>query len=224
MNSEIESWDPAWERVFKEQEWGKYPGESLIQFIARNFYNKERKKISLLEVGCGPGANIWFMAREGFKVTGIDGSETAIKIAKKRLLNENLEAELIAGDIIKLPFKSLEFEAVIDIECLYANNEQNSLTILAEINRVLKKDGLFYSRTFSNDMFIGNRLEEENHEFLNISEGPLRGKGFVRLINERQIIDLYGKYFDIISIDKLEYSQYNGKQLISEFIVICKKK
>jgi len=225
MSSDFESWDPVWETVFRENEWGKYPEASLIQFIARNFYNKkERNKVSLLEVGCGPGANIWFMAREGFNVTGIDGSETAIKRAKERLSNESLNAKLIAGDIIKLPFKALEFDAVIDNECLYANNKTNSLSILSEINGVLKKDGLFYSRTFSNNMFVGKRMMKDDFEFSNITEGPLSGKGFVRLMDEQQINNIYGKYFDIISVDKLEYTQYNGKELISEFIIICKKK
>jgi len=225
MEANNGSWDPVWEQVFQAQEWGKYPGESLIQFIARNFYRRTRKEVSLLEVGCGPGANIWFMAREGFNVTGIDGSKTAIERAKTRLFNDGLNAKLIVGDIMNLPFQRLEFEAVIDNECLYANNEANSLIILSEINRVLKKDGLFYSRTFSNDMFVGKRKNKKSlFEFQNITEGPLSGKGFVRLIDEQQIRNIYGKYFNVISIDKLEYTQYNGKELISEFIIICKKK
>lgn len=218
------SWDPIWERVFQENEWGKYPDANLIQFIARNFYKQERNKVSLLEVGCGPGANIWFMTREGFNVTGIDGSETAIERAKERLSKESLNAKLIAGDIIKLPFKTLEFEAIIDNECLYANNETNSLIILSEINRVLKKGGLFYSRTFSNDMFVGKRMKNKEFEFSNISEGPLCGKGFVRLIDEEKISDLYGRFFKILSIDKLEYTQYNGNYKISEYIIVCQKK
>jgi len=32
------AWDPIWERVFSSQAWGKYPGEDLIRFVARNFY------------------------------------------------------------------------------------------------------------------------------------------------------------------------------------------
>lgn len=41
MKNEIKSWDPIWEKVFKDNEWGKYPGENLIQFVARNFYKRE---------------------------------------------------------------------------------------------------------------------------------------------------------------------------------------
>ena len=59
------SWDATWEEVFRQQEWGKYPGEDLIRFVARNFYNVEKRSdIKILEVGCGPGANLWFIARE----------------------------------------------------------------------------------------------------------------------------------------------------------------
>jgi len=220
----MNSWDSNWEKIFKAQEWGKYPSENLIQFVARNFYKKNRAEVKLLEVGCGTGANIWYMSREGFNVSGIDGSDTAIKIAQERMKNENLNARLIVGDIISLPFDNMEFDAIIDNECLYSNNEQNSIRVLSEINRVLKNEGLFYSRTFSKEMFIGEKLNEQIFEYNNISDGPLKDKGFVRLINKEKIKYLYGKYFTINSIDKLEYTVNNESQVISEYIIICKKK
>lgn len=217
------SWDPIWESVFKQQEWGKYPGESLIQFIARNFYKKVRKNLFLLEIGCGPGANIWYMAREGFQVTGIDGSKTAIDIAKERLHKEDLQANLVVGDIVKLPFDENSFDGVVDNECLYANNETNTVLILSEINRVLKPDGLFYSRTFSKEMFSDMEFENK-FEFTDIADGILKGKGFVRLVDNDRISALYGKLFNIVSVDKLEYTQYNSSQKISEYIIICQKR
>jgi ubiquinone/menaquinone biosynthesis C-methylase UbiE len=220
----MKSWDPTWETVFKKQEWGKYPGESLIQFIARNFYKKERKNISLLEIGCGPGANIWFMAREGFSVTGIDGSQTAINQAQERLQTEQLSARLIVGDILKLPFNDLEFDGIIDVECLYSNNETNTLSMLSEINKVLKPNGLFYSRTFSKSMFIGNAISKNEFEFHNVNDGPLFGKGFIRLIDEQKISSLYGRFFKIQSVDKLQYTINNGIMMISEYIIVCQKK
>src|SRR5208337_3473027 len=173
------SWDSVWEEVFQGQEWGKYPAESLIQFIARNFYKRERKKTKLLEIGCGPGANIWYMAKEGFDVYGVDGSQTAIGRAKKRLNNEDLKAHLAVGDIIKLSFKDNYFEGVVDVECLCHNSRDNTGRILDEIKRVLKSGGLFYSRTFADTMYIGNSRKEMGYlEYSDISDGPLAGKGF----------------------------------------------
>ena len=41
-----------WEGIFSSREWGKYPSETLIRFIARNFYNvSDRKAINILELG-----------------------------------------------------------------------------------------------------------------------------------------------------------------------------
>jgi SAM-dependent methyltransferase len=224
MDAEIKSWDPIWETVFQTQEWGKYPGESLIQFIARNFYSKDREKIKLLELGCGTGANIWFMSREGFDVTGIDGSQTAINKAKERLFNEKLNAQLIVGDIIKLPFQNMEFDGIVDNECLCCNTEPNTLLILSEVNRLLNSNGLFYSRTFAKEMHPDESQNEHEFEFSNITEGVFRGKGFIRLIDEQKIKSLYGRFLKIISIDKIEYTQYNGSQRITEYIIVCQKK
>ena len=164
------------------------------------------------------------MAREGFNVVGIDGSETAIKKAKDRLQNENLNAQLIVSDIVKLPFEDQIFDCIIDYECLYSSNEQNTILILSEISRLLKDDGSLYSRSFSTDMFIGKERDANKFEFNNITKGPLSGKGFVRLKNKERNHNLYSKYFAILSIDKLDYTQYDGIQKISEYIIVCQKK
>jgi len=223
MNSNV-SWDSVWEKVFQEQEWGKYPGESLIQFMARNFYKKIRKNIKILEVGCGTGANIWYLSRERFDAYGIDGSQTAISIATKRLETENLKAYFLVGDILKLPFEDDFFDCVVDVECLYANNWKNSSSILSEINRVLKQNGLFYSRTFSSDMFVSNAIPiSEYYEYNEVGGGALLGKGFVRLINLDLIKKLYGDIFSLRTVDLLEYTRDNGQMKISEWIIIAEK-
>ncbi|EAI6302558.1 SAM-dependent methyltransferase, partial [Campylobacter jejuni] len=75
-----------WENIFSQKEWGKYPSENLIRFIAKNFYNvKDRSKINILELGLGTGANLWFCAKEGFSVSGIEWSKTGVERFKQRL-------------------------------------------------------------------------------------------------------------------------------------------
>ena len=54
--------------------------------------------IKVLEIGCGTGSNIWFLAREGFDVFGLDGSQTAILKTREKLDREQLSAELNVGD------------------------------------------------------------------------------------------------------------------------------
>src|SRR5664280_2125454 len=80
-----------WDKLFGARAWGQYPSEELIRFVARNFFKvSDRRAVRILEIGCGPGANIWFMAREGYSASAIDGSATAIKQLTARLVRENI--------------------------------------------------------------------------------------------------------------------------------------
>ena len=58
------SWNSNWEEVFKNKEWGRYPAEELVRFIARNYFKyKNRDIIKVLDLGCGIGSNLWFLAK-----------------------------------------------------------------------------------------------------------------------------------------------------------------
>jgi SAM-dependent methyltransferase len=196
-----------------------------VRFIARNFYGKKRGTVRMLEVGCGPGANTWYLAREGFDVYGIDGSKTAIQEAKARIEGEELKANLCTGDVISLPYESGYFDLVIDVECLCANSGDNTDCILQQIKRVLKDGGLFYSLTFTDKMYIGKSSKKLGRlEYSEIPDGPLAGKGFVRLTDRHSIEKLYGKHFDIISVDRVERTDRNGSVEICEWIIVCEKR
>ncbi|MHB8110077.1 MAG: class I SAM-dependent methyltransferase [Syntrophorhabdaceae bacterium] len=213
----------VWEKLF-QREYGRYPAEHLIRFIARNYYRAERGSTKILEVGCGPGANIWYLSREGFDTYGIDGSPTAIASAKLLLSKDNLSANLTTGDIVRLPYTNAYFDAVIDNECIYSNNLSDSHMIMSEIQRVIKKDALFFSRAFSRDMYVGkDAVKINDYEYLEATDGPLAHTGRFRLIDENGIKELYGVHFDILSIDKMDYTRDNRSTTISEWIIVCRK-
>ncbi|MCG2775783.1 MAG: class I SAM-dependent methyltransferase [Desulfobacterales bacterium] len=214
--------DDVWEKIFQNQEWGKYPAEVLIRFIAKNFYHTDRGTIRILEVGCGPGPNVWYFAREGFKAYGIDISPTAIENARKRIKEDGLSAELAVGNIEKLPYSDAFFDCVVDNECLYCNPLKKAEYILKEVKRVLKKGGTLFSRTFTDEMYVGRshkRISE--FEYDDVSDGPFANSGFARLIRRDGITKLYGSFFKIASIDKLECTHNNSEAKLSEWIIIC---
>ena len=127
----MSSWDPEWENIHQKDMMGKYPSEYLVRTIARHFYHvSNRKAIRILEIGCGKGAQIWFLAREGFSVFGVDGSPTAVKYAANRFDSEQLDGEIEVGDVIQLKWPDEFFDAVIDIECLMGNDWDNSKFII----------------------------------------------------------------------------------------------
>ncbi len=69
--------------LFASEHRAEYPTEELIRFVAGNYCNADpRSAVKFLEIACGPGSGAsWYIAREGFSLSGIDGSPTAIERA-----------------------------------------------------------------------------------------------------------------------------------------------
>ena len=200
------SWDPMWEDVFRAQSWGQYPPEYLIRLVARNFYSRDRRSVHFLDLGCGPGACTWYLARERFRVSGIDGSETAIRLARERLTAEKLEADLRAGDYVALPWANATFDGVIDNASLYCNHFEDCRRAVAEVRRVLKPGGSFFSFNFTRSMWgYGLGTESEPGGFTRITEGPLAGKGFALFMDRAQIDTLYGDFAEV-NIEQVRWS------------------
>lgn len=220
-------WNPGWDELFASTVWGKYPCEDLIRFVARRYYRvPERAGVRFLEIGCGPGANLWYLAREGFDVTGLDGSARALAQAKERLAAEGLSVRLHRGDAMELPFADGTFDAVIDVECLYANSWADSRTIVEEVLRVLKPGGWLFSKTFATGMTgeeTGVRLDGEAHTYLEMRDGPLHGEyGLIRLTAEAEIPRLYAGFADI-QYDHVERTDRDRRFVLKEWIVAARR-
>ena len=193
-------WDKTWETVFRSQEWGKYPPEELIRFIARNFYKvPDRKKIKILDVGCGTGTCTWYLTREGFSAYGIDGSKTAIKIAEERFMKEGLKGEFKVGDLTNISYPNEYFEGGVDIAAIQHNDIKSQRKIISEVYRVLKPHGKFFSMMIAKDSYgygLGNEIEKNT--FGDIEKGPFAGKGIVHFFEEREIRELLHNFRNIM--------------------------
>jgi SAM-dependent methyltransferase len=217
-------WDPVWERIFSSREWGKYPPEHVVRFVGRNFYRlPKRREVRLLEIGCGPGANVWFMAREGFAVSGIDGSRTAIRLADERLATEGLSAELRVGDYTTLPWPDASFDGVVENVSLYCNRWVIIQRALREIYRVLKPGAPFLSSFFTDRTWgygLGTAIEPAG--FVDIPEGPIAGTGFCLFLNRARLNELYCDFADI-AVERVSWTMENERHLIEQFVINCRK-
>jgi SAM-dependent methyltransferase len=214
-------WDPIWEWVFRSRDWGKYPPEELIRFVARNYYAApDRAQVEILEVGCGTGANIWYLSREGFSAYGIDGSSMAIEKARQRLKEESLAASLKVGDATALKkYFPLEFDAVIDIACLQHNGSKDVEAILSQIYQVLKPGGRFFGMmAVKGSWGDGTGREIEPNTFIDITEGPYAGKGETHFFSEEEIRRILSQ-FSNVQIETAERSMENRKHKIAHWVV-----
>jgi SAM-dependent methyltransferase len=222
--SNIPSWDPIWEKVFSEQEWGKYPPEHVIRFVARSFYKApDRKQVKLLDLGSGTGACAWFMAREGFDVSSIEGSKTAVAQARERFSRENLAGDLRVGDFIELPWPDEHFDGVVENAALCCNRFDQCKRVVAEARRVLKPGGHFLSSNLSNETWgYGIGEEVERNTFRNISQGPLQNRGLALLMDRAQVDELYSPFKDV-RVEKATWTMDSLQHCADWWIVESRK-
>lgn len=195
-----------WDVIFGQQAWGKYPSEELIRFVARNFYKVPRRAdITLLELGCGPGANLWYAAREGFTVIGIDGSAVAIAQAHDRLDSEvpGWRGRVMLSDVREIPVADSTADAVIDNECVSCLDAEGARQAYAEAARILKPGGKLYARTFAEGCW---------------EAGPLKGMGPIRFTALADIPALFPA-FEITHTELLTISHENRGQTVREWVI-----
>ena len=127
----------------------KYPNENLITFIKRNNIKED-----VLEIGCGSGANIWFLAKECKNVYGFDYAPEGLELCKRMLKKWDVEATVELGDMTKpFKYKDSSFNAIVDVVSLQHIEEKEQC--LKEVYRCLRKGGKF----FSYHIFAGNIKE-----------------------------------------------------------------
>jgi SAM-dependent methyltransferase len=220
------AWDPIWQEIFSSRAWGKYPGEDVIRFVARNFYGEaDRARVQLLEVGSGPGANLWFMAREGFSVHGIDGSPAANEIARERLDAEcpgwrdpPRNGSIREGDILSLPWPDATFDAVIDSEAVSCNGFEESRQIYREMHRVSRRGGRIFVRTFATGTWGDGTGNQVGHRLFVPTVGPLADKGTIRFTARDEIEALLAPW-KIVQIESITRTLEHQQHTILEWIV-----
>lgn len=109
-----------------------------------------KDNMKVLDVGCGTGAFIYYLAKGTKKCHyyGIDIDSIFIKKANELIVDNNNYYKFILGDAIKLPFPDEFFDIVTSYTFL--TNMPNGKSALNEMKRVVKKNGTVSSITAQN--------------------------------------------------------------------------
>ena len=223
----------VWEKIHSEREWGKYPCEELVRFIGSKFFKiprENRKNISVLEIGTGQGANVWFFARENFDVYGIDISHSAIEKMKERLSEENIlindfDSRFIICDMKKkFPFDK-QFDIIIDCATTLCSTYNEHFHIYKEVYRALKPNGYFWLyHVLKNSWGYATGKEIDKDTFDNTMEGPLANQGTIYYADMCDLLNiLKSTGFTIENKEILNRTYENTARQLSFVIITAKK-
>jgi len=98
-----------------------------------------------LDVGCGSGRDAVYLAKRGWRVTGVDSVEKPLAHARRRAIEEGVEVQWIKGDVAELGRLGLQpgYEILYDFGCIHGlsdadrNGAAAGLTELAAPGAIL---------------------------------------------------------------------------------------
>jgi ubiquinone/menaquinone biosynthesis C-methylase UbiE len=184
----------AWETVHQQQVWGQYPPEPLIRWVARTFKG-QCQGLTVLEVGCGAGANVWYLAEQGFTVTGLDVSRTALHRAEQLLAKRGQTGQLVCGNLTELPFSPAQFDVLIDLGATVCVPDDMVTQCFSEYYRVLKPGGHYLA------CIAGNET----------AKLPATGSDQVRYVNGNRVAN------NVVDIANKVFSQAEIEQHLAQF-------
>lgn len=224
----MSTFDTIWEdKIYGQgQHLNRYPFDSVVTFVFRHFpREKTRSDIRILELGSGAGNNLWFAAREGFQVAGIDGSASAVDYARQRFTDDGLNGEFHVGNFTHLPFQDNIFDLIIDrgsIVCVGLDAGRKTVT---EAHRVALPGAKFMFNPYS-QAHSSYELSKEGPDGLrvDITGGTLTGVGQLCFYSRDNIDAALQDDWHIHTIEHIERRFLMDNTIHAEWLIIAEKK
>ena len=204
-----------WNRMYAEEpdffgEEPSHPAKKATEIL------KREGKSRILEIGAGQGRDSFYFAKNGFHVTALDYSETAIEAINQKAQTLGIAHSIspIRHDIRrKLPFVDESFDACY-CHMLYCmalcNSELEAL--FQEARRVLKPNGFsIYTVRHNGDAHYGKGVHR--------GEDMYENDGFIVHFFSKEKVEHLAKGYEIVSMDEFEEGELPRKL----FLVVLRK-
>ncbi|MGA5691457.1 class I SAM-dependent methyltransferase [Cytobacillus pseudoceanisediminis] len=160
------------------EKWKKFFGEDYLKF-SEVILSPERTEYEvsqllkilelpegskILDLGCGQGRISIPLAKAGYQVTALDGSEPLLTVAKQRAEEAGVFINFVCSDMQKMNFEN-EFDAVLNLGTAfgYVAEERDDQLVLELVNKALVNEGTFIQdcENRENKLKAANKIWEE---------------------------------------------------------------
>ena len=195
-----------WDQIYKKNSNNSiWPWTDLISEVSKHMPNLKRK-LNVLELGFGAGANIPFFLNNKFEYHGIESSLTITKkVNKKFKIGKNLKCDDFGK---KINFEK-KFDIIFDRASICCNNSKIIATISENIYEKLEVGGLFigidwYSTNCKN-LITGSKNIFNKIGYINFSTKKSIQKQFKKF----KFLDIYEKKYLFTHNRKITLSSLN---------------
>lgn len=203
------------DRIYKDMPPGKIPWDIesppriLIELVERETVHP----CKTIDLGCGTGNYALYLARNGFNVTGIDISPTAITIAEKRAEEKGIHCAFLVADVLgNMEEVRGTFAFAYDWELLHHIFPGKRNTYVQNVHKLLAPQGKYLSLCFS----------EKDPQF---GSGKYRETPIGTVLyfsSASELKNLFTPYFTIIDLKTIEIQGKTGYHM-ANYVFMEKK-
>ena len=145
----------VWEESFAEQiarqAYNTAPADAVIRTVS--YYLRDRAEhgvapagMQFLEMGCGAGPNLLWLAQKGITVSGVDVAPTALGLARETLERNGHGkqiGQLLEASVSAVPLADASFDGIVE-SCVFQHlGRADREAAFREVARLLKPGGVF---------------------------------------------------------------------------------
>ena len=128
----------------------KAPNENVVAWQTGGWVHGD-----VLDVGCGLGDNAVYLAKNGYSVTGLDISPTALITAEQRAKDAGVDVTFAVADSTKLDGYTDAFDTVIDSGLFHSLDDEGRRSYAAAVHRATRPGATLLLSCFSDANPVG---------------------------------------------------------------------
>ena len=170
------------------------PPEPLVELVDSG----KVQPCKTIDMGCGAGNYAAYLAERGFEVTGVDFSQTAIKIARENASRKGVKCNFFVADVVEgLDKINQTWDFVYGWGLLHHILPEQRQKYVENVRRILNPSGRYLSVCFSReDTGFGG-----SGKFRKTSLGSV-----LYFSSEDELRELFESYFQVIDLRTIEIS------------------
>ncbi len=160
--------DRYWHNRFAREGkiWGETPS-TTVKLAVEHF--RRAKVEHVLVPGCAYGRNARELARSGFRITGLESCDTALRWAR----DADPKGEWIGGSVLEFDFGGRQFEGLYCFNLLHLFFERERRSLVRRCSEWLVPGGVVFFVVFSDtDLGYGRGTEVEPNTFESLQGRP----------------------------------------------------
>jgi len=179
------------------------PPDALVGLVKSG----QVKPCKCIDLGCGAGNYSVYLASQGFEVTGVDLSPTAISLAQKNAEKKGVTCTFLVADILGgLEEIQGTFDFAFDWGVMHHIFPEERQGYVANVHRILNPGGRYFSACFS----VKDPYFDSSEKYRKTSLGTV-----LYFSSEDELRELFSRYFKVIDLKTIEEQGKLGSHLFN---------